>query len=140
MAHTLQPFMLVTKAIEAQIPHGVTVEGTIVGVQLMPLPSEFPTRRTGTRARLGKRQPTTAPDTKLLMMKFCDIKQINFAHLPPGDGKQLKAGAVVRIKGLDSIVAKALNGKCLTRSRRLNIRAKFYANGALNVKFLSLAH
>lgn len=131
MVHALQSFKLVTKARKANIPHGVAVEGTVVGVKLIPLTPELPTRRMKTRTRLGK---------QLLLVKFCDIKQIDFTHLPPGDGKQLESDAIVRIKGLNSIVAKALDGKRLTHARCLNIRASFYANGALNVKFLSLTH
>jgi len=147
MTPYIQEFQLVEKARHAKIPHGVEVEGIVVGIQLMfpepPKPSLhelFVQKGAGFFARLRKKPIASpaSPQAALPVVKFCGIKRIDFVNLPPGDGKQLKSGAVVYINDMDSIVTEAIKRRHLTRSMRFNARARFYANGALTVEFLSL--
>lgn len=135
------PEQLVTKAIHAKIPHGVSVEGTIVGMELIfpPLRERFVHWVKKIISRIWKR-PVASPQAILPMVKFCSIRRIDFVDsFQKSDGEELKRGAAVYINDFDSIVAEAFGRGYFSRSKPFNARASFYANGALTVKFISLA-
>lgn len=142
MAQCFQKYQLVDRAIASQIPHGVSVEGTVVNMAFIsPQPRKYFVQwmhkiisRIISRMR---RQSVSSSEETLPIVKFCGIGRIDFVNLPSGDGKQLQTDATVHINGLDEIITQALNRRPLPR-RNFNARARFYANGALTVTFLSL--
>lgn len=141
MAQYIQQYQLVDRAIISKIPHGVSVEGTVVNMAfVLPKPREYFAhfvqwiRNIISRMR---KQPISSFEETLPTVKFCEIGWINFVNPPPGDGKKLQCCATVHINGLDAMITQALNRRFFPR-RPFNARAHFYANGALTVTFLSL--
>ncbi len=113
-------------AAQRGMPHGVEVEGTISGVGVSR--GDFGSHLFGRRL---SRSPLPVG------IFFCHIDDISIGGNPVGDGKLVQEGCRVDVSGGERI-ASQLSKRGFKGDGAFNLRARFYANGTLNVELLGI--
>ena len=125
----VQRHRLSEQAMKARMPHSVAVEGIVKGVELVgdeDHPSVWPPS-----PRKKAQEPTPVG------VRFCHISGINIIGDPQGDGRQVASSCLVSVTGGKRIMKQA-RACGLLPDYPFDVRAKFFANGSLNVELLQI--